>query len=71
MSASTPSSTGRPGPPRRQMTAMGARADSPSLQTAVKVRWLMSHHSLLLEEETACGFVVISLRFALVRSTGC
>lgn len=56
ISASTPSSTGRSGPPRRQMTATGARPDSTSLQTAVKVRWLMSHHSLLLEDEAAWFF---------------
>lgn len=38
ISASTPSSTSRSGPPRRQMTR--ARPDGPPLQTAVKVRWL-------------------------------
>lgn len=38
-----------------QMTAMGSRPDSTSLQTAVKVRWLMSHRGLF-EDKAACAF---------------
>lgn len=52
MSASTPSSTNRSAPPWRQMSPTGARPDNTSLQTAVKVRWLMSHRALSSENET-------------------
>lgn len=58
MSASTPSSTGRSGPPRRQMTAIGARPDGTSLQTAAKVMWPMSHRGLVVvKKEAACVFL--------------
>ena len=52
MSASTPSSTNRSAPPWRRMTVTGARPDNTSPQTAVKVRWLMSHPALSSENET-------------------
>lgn len=52
MSASTPSSTNRSAPPRRQMTLTVARPDNTSPQTAVEVRWLMSHLALSLGKKT-------------------
>lgn len=70
MSASTPSSTNRSAPPWRQMTPTGARPDNTSLQTAVKVRWLMSHRALSSENKTltelnnsqsAFSFIFISI----------
>lgn len=73
-SASTPSSTNRSAPPWRHKTLTGAWPDNTSPQTAIEVRWLMSHHVLPLDTElkhyqSAFSFIFLSCFLPFVRQT--
>lgn len=63
-SASTPSSTNRSAPPWRPMTQTVTRPDM-SLQTTIKVRWLMSHCAPCLENSRVAENITLPPNFYL------